>query len=35
MKLMPLTYGVVLVLGFIFVSSVFLDVRDLLSVVRY
>jgi membrane-associated protease RseP (regulator of RpoE activity) len=34
MKLMPLTYGVVLVLGFIFVSSLFLDVRDLLSVVR-
>jgi membrane-associated protease RseP (regulator of RpoE activity) len=35
MKLMPLTYAVVLVLAFIFVSSLFLDVRDLLSVVRF
>jgi membrane-associated protease RseP (regulator of RpoE activity) len=35
MKLMPLTYAVVLLLAFIFVSSVFLDVRDLLSVVRF
>ena len=32
---MPLTYGVVLVLAFIFVSSLFLDLRDLLSVVRF
>jgi membrane-associated protease RseP (regulator of RpoE activity) len=35
MKLMPLTYGVVLVLAFIFVSSLFLDLRDLLSVVKF
>ncbi len=35
MKLMPLTYGVVLLLAFIFVSSLFLDLRDLLSVVRF
>jgi membrane-associated protease RseP (regulator of RpoE activity) len=35
MKLMPLTYAVVLLLAFIFMSSLFLDVRDLLSAVRY
>ena len=34
-KLMPLTYAVFLVLVFIGVSALFLDVRDLLSVVRF
>jgi RIP metalloprotease RseP len=31
MKLMPLTYGVVLILGFIFVTSLFMDVRSLVG----
>jgi membrane-associated protease RseP (regulator of RpoE activity) len=31
MKLMPLTYGVVLILGFIFVSSLFMDIRSLVG----
>ncbi len=34
-KLMPLTYAVFLVLVFIGVSALFLDVRDLLSLVRF
>jgi membrane-associated protease RseP (regulator of RpoE activity) len=31
MKLMPLTYGVVLLLGFIFVTSLFMDIRSLVG----
>jgi hypothetical protein len=34
-KLMPLTYAVFLILVFIGGSALFLDVRDLISLVRF